>query len=174
MTSETATALLDAAETRIRAGGYNGFSFRDLAADLGIKSASVHYHFPSKASLATAVARRYGERVLAATSATVGGDPLPVWREAFRSALRADGRMCLCGVLGAETSALPAEVAAEARSFFERALEQLAEALEGRTEDPRGLATRVLATLEGAMLLARALDDPGVFDLATQRLGEAG
>lgn len=171
--NETATALLDAAEARIRAGGYNGFSFRDLAADLGIKSASVHYHFPSKASLAVAVARRYGERVLAATSVPAGADPLPAWRDAFRAALRADGRMCLCGVLGAEAGVLPPEVAGEARSFFNRAVDQIEAALDGRSGNPREQATRVLATLEGAMLLARALDDPSAFDLATRSLVEA-
>ena len=32
----------------MRRGGFHGFSFRDLAADVGIKSASVHYHFPIK------------------------------------------------------------------------------------------------------------------------------
>ncbi len=60
--SETAERLMDLAETRIREAGYRGFSFRDLAAEIGIKSASVHHHFPTKAGMAAAVARRYGER----------------------------------------------------------------------------------------------------------------
>lgn len=44
----------------MRNGGYGGFSFRDLAAEIGIKSASVHNHFPTKAAMAAAVARRPG------------------------------------------------------------------------------------------------------------------
>ena len=58
--------LMDLAEARIRDKGYAGFSFRDLAAEAGIKSASVHHHFPTKAKLAAAVAHRYAKRFLAA------------------------------------------------------------------------------------------------------------
>ena len=47
--SETAERLMDLAEAHIRNAGYGGFSFRDLAAEIGIKSASVHHHFPTKA-----------------------------------------------------------------------------------------------------------------------------
>ena len=53
--SETPQRLMDLAEAHIRDAGYRGFSFRDLAAELGIKSASVHHHFPTKATLAAAV-----------------------------------------------------------------------------------------------------------------------
>lgn len=66
---ETAQRLMDLAEAHIRDAGYGGFSFRDLAAEIGIKSASVHHHFPTKAILAAAVARRYGDRFLAAVVA---------------------------------------------------------------------------------------------------------
>ena len=55
----TAERLMDLAEARIREAGYGGFSFRDLAAEIGIKSASVHHHFPTKAGMAAAVVRRY-------------------------------------------------------------------------------------------------------------------
>ena len=67
--SETAERLMDLAEARIRDAGYGGFSFRDLAAEIGIKSASVHHHFPIKAGMAAAVARRCGERLLKAAVA---------------------------------------------------------------------------------------------------------
>jgi AcrR family transcriptional regulator len=62
--NETAEQLMCLAEAHIRDAGYGGFSFRDLAAELGIKSASVHHHFPTKATMAAAVARRYRDRIL--------------------------------------------------------------------------------------------------------------
>ena len=62
--SGTAKRLMDLAEAHIRDGGYTGFSFRNLAAEVGIKSANVHHHFPTKAKMAAAVARRYGDRFL--------------------------------------------------------------------------------------------------------------
>ncbi|HEY4253435.1 MAG TPA: helix-turn-helix domain-containing protein [Roseomonas sp.] len=162
--SERAEAIMDAAERRIREAGYNGFSFRDLAADVGIKSSSVHHHFPTKEALAVAVARRYAERCEAAFAArqAAGAAPVEAWRHVFRQALREDGRMCLCGVLGAESSSLPPEVQAEARRFFLRGLDSLAR--------PAAQAKQVFATLEGAMLLARSLGDPDSFDEATAAL----
>lgn len=166
----TTEAILDAAERRIRDAGYNGFSFREVAADVGIRSASVHHHFPTKAELAVAVARRYAERFEAAVGAGPDGGGVAAWRAAFRRALREDGRMCLCGVLGAEAGALPPEVAAEARRFFERGVAQLAGTRARPSAAARDAALQTMAVLEGAMLLARVLDDPGVFDRATSGL----
>ena len=81
---------MDLAEAHIRNAGYGRFSFRDLAAEIGIKSASVHHHFPTKATIAAAVARRYGDRFLAAVARRPNesaGDAISVYRLAFRKAL---------------------------------------------------------------------------------------
>ncbi|WP_234804713.1 TetR/AcrR family transcriptional regulator [Sinorhizobium americanum] len=87
---------MDAAEERIRRTGYSGFSFREIAADVGVKSASVHYHFPTKEKLAAAVARRYTDRFLEAVDHQLAGgeDIVEAWRQVFRVALQRDGRMC--------------------------------------------------------------------------------
>ena len=64
--------------------GYAGFSFRDLAAEAGIRSASAHHHFPTKAAATVArrAADRFFDRVMPQTSETpddVGrGSPPPV------------------------------------------------------------------------------------------------
>jgi TetR/AcrR family transcriptional repressor of nem operon len=165
--------LLDAAERRIREAGYNGFSFRDLAAEVGIKSASVHHHFPTKARLAAAVARRYADRFLAALGPPEAGS-VAAFRRSFAEAFARDGGMCLCGVLAAEAGALPPEVAAEARRFFEGSLAHLLRLPEITAEPvPTRRALFVLATLEGAMLLARVMPDPATFEHATAGLVEA-
>jgi len=49
----------------MRAGGFHACSFREIATDVGIKSASVHHHFPAKADLGAALVARYTARVLA-------------------------------------------------------------------------------------------------------------
>ena len=85
---------MDLAEAHIRNAGYGRFSFRDLAAEIGIKSASVHHHFPTKATMAAAVARRYGDRFLAAVARRPNesaGDAISVYRLAFREALSRPG-----------------------------------------------------------------------------------
>ena len=160
--SDTADRILDAAETRIRSAGYHGFSFREIAADVGVKSASVHHHFPTKEALGAAVAKRYADRVLARIreDAATQGAPTAM-ANAFRHAIIEDRRMCLCGALGAEIAGLPAPVAQEAKRFFEQCLEVLQS---GGLTDAE--AARHIATLEGAMILARALGDQNAFDQA--------
>lgn len=163
-----AEAILNAAEIRIRDAGYNGFSFRDLATDVGVKSSSVHFHFPTKEALVAAVVRRYVERLEAALDEeeAAGAAPVAAWRTIFRRALINDGRMCLCGVLATEIEGLPPEVAEEARRFFTRGVDRLVNSGAVGKAD----AIRIFAMLEGAMVMAKALDDPDSFDMATSGL----
>src|SRR6185295_2042375 len=60
--SETAEQILDLAETLIQTRGYSAFSYQDIADSLGIRKASIHYHFPSKTDLGIAVVDRYVAR----------------------------------------------------------------------------------------------------------------
>jgi TetR/AcrR family transcriptional repressor of nem operon len=169
--SETAERLMDLAEAHIRNAGYGGFSFRDLAAEIGITSASVHHHFPTKATMAAAVARRYGDRFFATVarqSDDRAEDAILAYRLAFRSALGRDGRMCLFGVLGAEVGVLSPEVAEEILSFFRRCIDDLSRRIGGPGAEAR--AFHVMATLEGGMMLARAYGDIEAFDQATAGL----
>src|ERR1700750_2772650 len=85
--SDVKTAIMDAAERRIRLGGFGGFSFREIAADVGVKSSSVHYHFPTKEDLAAAVVRRYEDWVLEQIDKGLARnpDPVKVWTAAFRT-----------------------------------------------------------------------------------------
>jgi len=49
--SDTAERILDIAQDLIQRRGFNAFSYHDIAAPMGIRKASIHYHFPSKADL---------------------------------------------------------------------------------------------------------------------------
>ncbi len=168
----TEEKILDLAEKMIRDNGYNGFSFREIAAGIGVKSSSVHYYFPAKSDLGVKVANRYAQRFMDAL-----GDPadtpqsaagvLEKLHDLFVSALQKDGQMCLCGVLAAETPGLPADVAAEAKSFFDRVTDWLVTSLgqtewgKGRpTDEIRTQALSTLALLEGGMMVARVQGQP--------------
>lgn len=163
--SDRRDAILDVAERLIRAQGYSGFSFREVAKEVGIKSASVHYHFPTKPDLAAAVAKRYRERFAQALDEkeTQGVARVSAWRALFYTALQRDGLMCLCGILAVEGDTLPADVAGEARAFLTFGIASLNEACPGQ-------GVRILSQLEGAMLIARAAGDPEVFAEATGNL----
>ncbi|MDP6707792.1 MAG: TetR/AcrR family transcriptional regulator [Alphaproteobacteria bacterium] len=186
-TEDTRGRIIDAAERLMQLRGYNGFSYRDIAAEVGIRSPSIHHHFPTKADLGVAVARRYTERFQerlrqAQADGADARRTLEVLVSLFREVLAREGRMCLCGILGAELPSLPDEVAAEARRFFEVNTDWLARLLRDAVRDglvdlvaPPELEARLLfATLEGAMIRAKTEDTIGSFDevaaAALQRL----
>src|SRR3954447_20029389 len=109
--TDTAARILDAAERLVQRRGFNGFSCADVAAELLITKASLHYHFPSKAELGEALIVRYGERFAAALKAIDAApgeahSKLVAYADLYASVLE-DHRMCLCGMLAAEYQTLP-------------------------------------------------------------------
>jgi len=161
--------IISAAEKRIRSAGYHGFSFREIAADVGIKSSSVHHYFATKELLGVAVARRYTERFFACLAKTSDLPHLEL-RKAFLKAMDSDGLVCLCGALAAGADSLPPPVVLEAKHFFEEGIAFLIGDLDGQQSARRAWAMKVLALLEGAMVLSLALGDPKCFARATQNL----
>lgn len=167
---DTAQRLLDVAQTLIQERGYHAFSFREVADAVGIKSASMHYHFPSKPDLAVALLVRYRTAFVAALTAVApdGGamDRLEGLVGLFESSHRA-GKMCLCGSLAADLGTLPDEVRVEVAAFYDDVTGWISGVLsagigagELRPVDPDSTAEALLGLLEGALLGARVrLDD---------------
>jgi TetR/AcrR family transcriptional repressor of nem operon len=156
-------SILDAAEARARRAGYNGFSFREIADDVGIKSASVHYHFPTKEDLAAALAQRYVERILAQLGDPIGRAPRAAIRhlaDVFIAANETDNQMCLCGVFAAESGGLPPQVLPKVASFFELTTKWLDTALKPASNAPK--AIEIIAALEGGLLISRVRHDPAI------------
>ena len=58
-TGDTKDRIMTAARLTVQDRGYGGLSFRELAKDVGIKSASIHHYFPTKGELGSALAARY-------------------------------------------------------------------------------------------------------------------
>lgn len=169
--SGTIEKILDAAEVRVRQGGYHAFSFRDLAGDVGIKSASIHHHFPTKEDLVARLAVRYGEKIRDCLSGFPSGRArIEAYRGMFRDALGDGFSMCVGGMLGIEGSDIPMSVGEEARRFFEMMIDDLTEHLATVSDNPRRAAGAIVAQLEGAMLLARTMGNIEQFDEATARL----
>jgi TetR/AcrR family transcriptional repressor of nem operon len=173
---------MDVAERLAQTNGFNGFSYADIADEVGITTASLHYHFPTKAELGRQLVARYSS-VFTQALADIDGGGLPPAQKLQRYArLYADvlrgKRMCLCGMLAAENSTLPAPMQAELRAFFDSNERWLARVLaEGRKSGdfsfagaPLGEARMLLGALEGAMLVAHSYGDVSRFTAATRRL----
>ena len=165
--SDVKAAIMDAAERRMQRGGFGGFSFREIAADVGIKSSSVHYHFPTKEDLAAAVIRRWAEYTSELIDKELDKDPDPirVWTKAFRGTAFSEAHMCPCTVLGAASQDLPEKVAKEVKGFFKMCQDKLV--AQGLSASK---AAEVLSTITGALVLATALGDTAEYDRATRDL----
>jgi TetR/AcrR family transcriptional regulator, transcriptional repressor for nem operon len=177
--------ILDVAERLIQTRGFNGFSYADVSAAVGITKASLHYHFPTKGDLGLSLIRRYQDtfaEALRSLSAS-GRDPRALLRGyvgLYGSVLRKD-RMCLCGMLAAEQSTLPHAMQRALRAFFDCNERWLLGVLEVgqrtgalRFRGPaRDEARLLVAGLEGALLVARSYDDVGRFEAAAARILEA-
>jgi TetR/AcrR family transcriptional regulator, transcriptional repressor for nem operon len=178
---DTATLILDAAERLVQTRGFNGFSYADIADELGVTKASLHYHFRSKADLGTELITRYTARFLSRLTQLDGGrrsapSKIDAYIAIYHDVLKA-GRMCLCGMLAADYATLPKPMQDGIRQFFNANEEWLAAVLaEGRDAEtlnfkgrPADVARSLIGSLEGAMLLARSFGDNARFRSAADR-----
>jgi TetR/AcrR family transcriptional repressor of nem operon len=172
--ADTKQRIMDAAQSTVQALGYNALSFRELAKEVGVKSSSIHYHFPTKGDLGAALARRYTESARAFLDDLLasGVDTAGCMRQyvaAFRVALENGNRMCLCGIMNAEHDGLPHEVRDEVDRFTEVNVAWLATILArdmpaSAPEVLQERATAIFAAIGGAQVMARGRDDITLYD----------
>lgn len=173
----TSDEILASARNLIINGGYNGFSYADIAEVVGIRKASIHHHFPSKVDLVRELVKRYredGEMGVASLEQNIA-NPLEIlkayaghWARCIEDASRP---FCVCAMLASELPSLPAEVATEVRAFFRFASSWLTSVMDRGSREgalelssaPGVEAEAFLATVYGAMLSARAYGNPEVF-----------
>jgi TetR/AcrR family transcriptional regulator, transcriptional repressor for nem operon len=178
----TASRILDTAEALVQTRGFNAFSYADIAAQLGVTSASLHYHFRGKAELGEALIVRYTERfgeALATIDREIDDAPakLDAYARIYTEVLRRR-RMCLCGMLAADYDTLSDAMRGAVVLFFDENERWLAGVLEqGRADgtlDFTGsageVAQSIVSGLEGALLIARPYNDVARFESAADRL----
>lgn len=174
-TADTRDMIMTVARATVQAHVYNALSFRELAKAVGIKSASVHYHFPTKGVLGAALARRYSDDAVKYLDALLADSRdqtsrMKAYTEIFRTALLNDNRMCLCGIMSAERDDLPAEVRAEVDRFADVNVHWLTEVLlsprkpglSKQATQRRALA--IFSAVQGAQLVARGRASVAVYD----------
>jgi TetR/AcrR family transcriptional repressor of nem operon len=178
----TTVRILDVAERLLQVRGYNGFSYGDIASELDITRAALHYHFKGKAELGQALIERYAARfstALAELDATAPDAPTKLrgYIALYTDVLSAD-RMCLCGMLAAEHRTLPDPLQRAVCDFFSANTAWLRKVLEegcadgslrcpGTAEDS---ASMVLGALEGGLLIARLHGDAARFTAAANQV----
>jgi TetR/AcrR family transcriptional repressor of nem operon len=181
MQGETADRILQTARTLISDLGYSAFSYADIAEAVQIRKASIHHHFPTKASLVVAVLKAHRERLVQGTQFLTQriDDPLArlhAYVQYWEGCIRDKSQpFCIAALLAAELPSLPPEVRFEVQQHF-LALsgwirETLEEGIRKRTlklqGSPEDEAQTFMATVHGAMLSARALGNCDVFQVVT-------
>ena len=179
---DTATRILDIGERLVQVRGFNGFSYADVASELDMTTAALHYHFPGKAELGRALIERYTQRFLAALAEIDARipdapDKLDAYAALYSGVLRGQ-RMCLCGMLAAEYQTLPDPMRDAVITFIdaneawvERVLSDGRQAGSIALPGPASDAARLIVSgLEGAMLVARPYGDVARFDTAAEGL----
>lgn len=184
--STTSDEILRSARSLIIAGGYNGFSYADIAKEVGIRNASIHHHFPSKSDLVRTLVARYREEAEAAIAELERKIPDPVaqlraytgyWQACIADA---SAPFCVCALLAGQIPVLPDDVALEVRAHFRMLSAWLTSILERGSKQgalrlsgtPRAEAEVFMAGIHGAMLSARAYGDPKIFGVITRPLLE--
>lgn len=175
---DTAQRILDVAEDMIQKRGFFGFSFQDIAEEIGIKKPSIYYHFPAKAELGRAVIERYRDRMREITSAVEHNDGIDHWEaltlylEPILTLGRVPDQACLCGVLGGEYLGLPEDMQNEISGFFMEHHQFLSKLLEdGRDAgafqfggSAEGCAKLLFGAIEGGLLIKRTTGDTTYVD----------
>jgi TetR/AcrR family transcriptional regulator, transcriptional repressor for nem operon len=180
--NDTAARILDSAERLVQVRGFNGFSYADVAAELDMTTAALHYHFPGKGELGRALIERYTERFIAALAdiderITEAPAKLDAYAGLYADVLRGQ-RMCLCGMLAAEYQTLPDPMRAAVITFIDANEAWVEKVLaDGRRAGtialaggPADAARLIVSGLEGAMLVARPYGDIARFDTAAAGL----
>lgn len=169
--------ILDSARVLIIKGGYNSFSYADIADAVGIKKASIHHHFPSKVDLVRTLLVRYRNEMETGTANIDLQIPTPL--DKFRAytgywekcIVDESAPLCICALLASELPALPEEIQAEIKAFFTALSSWLTNVFANGVKqqslqifnDPSIEAELFMATIHGAMLSARAYDNPEIF-----------
>ena len=173
----TSDQILASARNFIVSGGYNGFSYADIADVVGIRKASIHHHFPSKVDLVRTLVARHRERTEASMADLESKLPDPLallqtyagyWAKCIEDA---SIPFCVCALLASELPALPPEVAIEVRAYFRFLSSWLTKVMERGAQlgtfkfagSAELEAETFMATVHGAMLSARAYGNPALF-----------
>lgn len=172
----TQEQILDLAQEMVQKRGFYAFSYRDIAEQVGIKSASIHYYYPTKGDLGKALVKRIIEGSARARAEIEAGEANAINRlrrfsDLFLGAFGDGDRLCPMCMLAMAQDTVPAAVRAGVKQFWtasELWVERVVSEGQKRRElvphaQPRVVARTLVAAFEGALVAARALNDRSRF-----------
>lgn len=178
---DTKTKIMDCAEHLIRSRGYDAFSYADIAKEIGIRKASIHYHYAAKSDLALALITRYHSNIIAALHDhrdrdISASDKIKAYLSLYKNGLSGGDAICLCIALSAARENLTEEVTDQLSRFRQDSIEWLSSIfVQGLNDnsissvnDAQAEAYSCLAIVEGGHIMSR--NDIAHFDHATAHI----
>jgi TetR/AcrR family transcriptional repressor of nem operon len=166
--NEMKERIIDVAQELVQSRGFNAFSYRDLAEQILIRTASIHYYFPKKDDLGRALIQRYRSDFEGAIRnidcmERSSEDRLSAYLKMFLDLSKGGARLCLFAVFSAELPTLSETVQEEIKIFYEKNVGWINEVIaEGRSAgffsfpgESRDVASAIFSFLEGEMLVRR-------------------
>jgi TetR/AcrR family transcriptional regulator, transcriptional repressor for nem operon len=185
-TNDMYNQIVKSAENLTQLRGYNAFSYGDIAELIGIKTSSIHYHFPTKADLGKAIVKQHVDMLCSVLEQIVTNKKLSYRKKLavfldsiFSVTYRDNKKMCLGGMLAADVLTLPENMQAELRVFFNRLQEWIKRLLNEACESKEFLLTKkdipnelktIFSLIEGSILLARVFQDENYLFAAKKQI----
>jgi len=161
--------IIDKADQFIRDKGYNAFSFKDISNDIGIKTASIHYHFPTKSDLGVATIKEHIARCEDLKRKVAHESPL-VKLQSFlevQTQIKKENKVCIVGSLATDLNTLDNSIKVELQTFAQIVINWLTEILvEGKELNqfayemlPRTKAIMIITNMVAIVQLSRLTSD---------------
>jgi TetR/AcrR family transcriptional regulator, transcriptional repressor for nem operon len=176
----TRERILDSAQRLTQTRSFQGFSFQDIADEVGVRKASLYHHFDSKDDVAVAMLQRVEGWVSAQFKKVEGREPrerLEAYFDLFRQIHGKAERMCPGGSFAAVFDAVSSPVQASLHRFAKMHVDWLEEVVRDGVEQgqftigdqrPRDVAAQILASVQGALLTGRLSSDRHVLAVVAE------
>lgn len=175
----TRETIIEVADQLIRSNGFNAFSFKDISNKIGIKTASVHYHFPTKSDLGVATIKEHIKRFEQLKAELSNKSPLVKLKGflAVYSQIKSENKVCLVGSLATDLNTVDDHIKKELKHFAELILNWVSEVLaEGKKQKifefetaPRTKALMIITNILAIVQLSR-LTKPDDFEIVKETI----
>lgn len=177
---DTRERILDSAQRLAQTRSFHGFSFQDIADEVGVRKASLYHHFDSKDDVAVAMLQRVAGWVSAQFKRVEGREPkerLEAYFDLFRQIHGKAERMCPGGSFAAVFDGVSSPVQASLHRFAKMHVDWLEEVVRDGVEQgqftigdqrPRDVAAQILASVQGALLTGRLSSDRHVLAVVAE------
>jgi len=177
---DTRQRILDSAQRLTQTRSFHGFSFQDIADEVGVRKASLYHHFESKDDVAVAMLKRAADWVRAELKKTEGLEPkerLEAYFDIFHQIYGKGERMCPGGSFAAVFDAVSSPVQTAVHRFAKMHVDWLEDVVRDGVEQgqftigdqrPRDVAAQIAAAVQGALLVGRLSSDRHVLDVVVE------